>query len=256
MNKFSFIFILFFLCINQINAQELHFENYSVNDGLPHSDVSAISQDSKGFIWIGTYNGLTKFDGYTYTVYRNDRKKPKSISNNRAISLLIDKNFIWVGTETAGINRYNIVKDEFESFKHIDDNPTSLSGNNIFSIARDNKNRLWVATNKGLNLIRNDDGPIEKIDALHFLDGQDRINNIISDQNLLWLCTTTGIIQFDTKNFTSKYFEFPKLPFLFNAYQSIKHLNNLFIASDIGLVKFNITTQTFEVIDNRPMLAV
>lgn len=83
---------------NQQN-RSIRFSRYSLEEGLSQSVVNCISQDSKGFIWIGTQDGLNRFDGYKFTHYKHDPKDPQSISHNNILAILEDsQGMLWIGT--------------------------------------------------------------------------------------------------------------------------------------------------------------
>ena len=106
------------LAISTLNAQQpnLTFSHYSIKNGLPHNNVNAIIQDYKGFMWFGTENGLTRYDGYSSVVYQHHPGVENSVSGNTVYSLLEDHSRnIWICTST-GLNRYNRASDSFEEY--------------------------------------------------------------------------------------------------------------------------------------------
>ncbi|MFC2138396.1 two-component regulator propeller domain-containing protein [Bacteroidota bacterium] len=115
-----FIFFLLLFIFSSsiiINAQNgIKFYNYSVENGLANNEVNAFCQDNDGYIWIATSDGLSKFDGYTFTNYITDIKDSLSISNNLVKCLLIDHDGnLWAGTQD-GLNRYIKEIDGFENY--------------------------------------------------------------------------------------------------------------------------------------------
>ena len=122
-------------------------EILSMNQGLSQHDISSIAQDRYGFIWIATYDGLLRYDGYTFKTYRFDDTNPKSISDNRILSIYLDSaENLWIGTEGGGLNLYNYDLEEFSKFK-FSENPLD---NNIYSIYEDNEHNLWAGTGCGV----------------------------------------------------------------------------------------------------------
>ena len=129
--------------------QLLKFKQFSLAEGLSQSSVLCILQDSKGFMWFGTRDGLNKYDGHSFKTYRFDYRNKNSISNSFIKSLLEDENGnIWIGTNN-GLNKYLPSKDSFERFKH-NESESSLINNEIWSLASHGKGYLWVGTNAGL----------------------------------------------------------------------------------------------------------
>lgn len=125
------------------HAQPSHlkFQHLGKSEGLTESNITCILQDSRGFMWFGTRDGLNRYDGYGFTVYRNQEGDPKSISNNFITSIIEDKKGnLWIGTWGGGLNRWDREKNRFV---HIDGH---LSNDFINCLLLDDSNALWVAT--------------------------------------------------------------------------------------------------------------
>lgn len=197
-------------------AQELldnfKFENISIDEGLSSNSVNCIIQDSKGFLWIGTEDGLNRFDGNSFKVFRNKRGEKNSLPNNFIWSLFEDKSGnIWIGTDGGGLNKYDPVTDKFERFVHDKGNISSISSDAVQCVYQDSKENLYAGTwGQGLNLydprsnsflsFRN--SPQDKSSL-----SNDKIFCVFEDdQNNLWIGTDGGGLNlFDrkTKNFKS-----------------------------------------------------
>jgi len=138
---YSKILLLYFLFSVIIYAQtrETHFEHLSLEEGLSATTVLSIIQDSRGFLWIGTYDGLNRYDGYSFTTFKNNPDDSTSLSGNGIRSLYEDNSgAIWVGTLSKGLNKYDSEKETFTRYSHVPDDPKSLSSNEIRSICQDN----------------------------------------------------------------------------------------------------------------------
>jgi len=147
------IICLFLLCSFSFNAQteELQFESLTVEHGLSANSILTTLQDSRGFLWIGTIDGLNRFDGYNFTVYKNIIGDSNSISDNKIRSLYEDKSgTIWVGTWEGGLNKLDREKEKFTHFKHDSTNPNSINHNGVNSICEDNLGNLWIGTGGGI----------------------------------------------------------------------------------------------------------
>src|SRR5687767_2265909 len=98
---------------SKAQAPPVVFRNFSVNDGLSHNFVRGVFQDSRGFIWISTIDGLNKFDGYTFKTYKVKHKDTTSLSSNNVSNALVEDNNgnIWLGTWGGGICIYNRKSD-------------------------------------------------------------------------------------------------------------------------------------------------
>src|SRR5829696_8111255 len=108
----------------------LRFEHISIEQGLSQSSVRVIFQDSRGFLWFGTEDGLNRYDGYTFKIYKPDPDVPNSLSDRWITSIVEDKNgYLWIGTRLGGLNRYDPRTEQFAHFMHEDTNPLSISDN-------------------------------------------------------------------------------------------------------------------------------
>lgn len=129
--------------------EDYRFSHLTVNDGLSQSNVVSILQDSRGFMWFGTFNGLNRYDGYNFEIFQHQLEDQYSISHNFISSLYEDRtNILWVGTPD-GLNYYDRASNRFISFMHDPHNPESISDNSIEVIFEDSQNRLWIGTGFG-----------------------------------------------------------------------------------------------------------
>jgi two-component system, sensor histidine kinase ChiS len=128
----------------------IRFERLSLEQGLSHSTVLCALQDSEGFMWFGTYDGLNKYDGYTFTPYKPNPEDPKSLSHNVVLSLYEDRHgVLWVGTEGGGLNKFDRATEQFVHYRHDPNDPTSLGNDKIWAIYEDREGVLWVGTEGG-----------------------------------------------------------------------------------------------------------
>lgn len=148
-----FYSILLLISSFWLNAQDFHFKQISLEDGLAQSSINAVAQDLHGFMWFGTQDGLNRFDGNEFVVYKNIPFDSTSLSENFITALLVDsKNQLWVGTMNEGLHLFNSKTQTFQRFYFIN-NENSISNNNINTIYEDKNGRVWVGTSNGLNLI-------------------------------------------------------------------------------------------------------
>lgn len=133
-------------------AEDLKFHQLTVDDGLSSNLVRSIVQDFTGFIWVATGDGLNKYDGTGFTVYRHHNDIPTSLASNDINVLFVDaQGTLWVGTNGNGLDRYDRQMSEFQHFVHDPANPHSISSDLILSIFQDNRGDLWIGTVGGLN---------------------------------------------------------------------------------------------------------
>ncbi len=149
---------LLILCIapfSSLTAQslDLFFEHLTTEDGLSQNDVNCIIQDSLGFMWFGTNDGLNRYDGYNVTEFKPAETDSFSISSNLINCLETDhRNRLWIGTTGFGISCFDPSTERFTNYVHDPNVPSSLGSNQILDIHADRKSRLWVGTAHGLNL--------------------------------------------------------------------------------------------------------
>ncbi len=142
------------LSLSYGQSQKIIFDRIAKEQGLIPGNVNDIIQDSVGFIWMATENGLCRYDGYNFIYYKHEVNDPQSLSYNHVFSLLEDKNgIIWVGTLGGGLNKFNSKTGKFTRFVHNPAYPKSISHDIIFKVYRDSKKRIWTSTlGGGLNL--------------------------------------------------------------------------------------------------------
>lgn len=137
------------------SQKEKGYESISIAEGLSQGMVYDILQDKEGFIWVGTKDGLNRYDGYSFKVFTNDPSNNKSLSSNSINKLFEDsKGRIWVGTENEGLNIYDKKSGDFLRIKHSTANANGLSGNVIKLMEEMPDGRMLIAADDGkLNII-------------------------------------------------------------------------------------------------------
>lgn len=149
-NKITYVLALFVVLNSYAQNQVYKFTNFSTSQGLSQSSVIAIQQDKLGQMWFGTRDGLNKYDGSEFKVYRNIVNDSLSISNNNVLSIKEDKDgAIWVGTYN-GLNKYNPLENNFKRYFR-EKNKNSLSSNTIWCI-EELGNEIWIGTTNGLSI--------------------------------------------------------------------------------------------------------
>jgi signal transduction histidine kinase/ligand-binding sensor domain-containing protein/DNA-binding response OmpR family regulator len=183
-----FCVILFsFFAVYQIhtNAQvRLDFDVLSIDDGFTSSRANAIIQDRKGFIWVGTWNGLNRFDGYECVVYQPGYRDEATLSNREVTVLLEDREgFIWIGT-TFGLNKLNPVTNKLTVY------PFAYR---ILSLFEDREGRIWVGTlDDGLYWLDKQTGKTH-----HCLQNETIFSIFEDSRHSFWVATSNGLLDFD-----------------------------------------------------------
>ncbi|MEW5868728.1 MAG: two-component regulator propeller domain-containing protein [Chloroflexota bacterium] len=202
-----------------VPTPDIRFENLSVEDGLSTEIIYSIWQDSLGFLWIGTYSGLHRYDGDQFKIYEHDPLDPNSLSNNIIFTVYEDhQGELWVGTFGGGLNRFDRQNDQFIRYQHDPDDPDSLGENIIYSILEDSSGNLWIATYGG-GLDRYDRQNDRFIHYQHSDDdpgsiSSDYVSRLYEDRSgALWVGTAVGLNLFDrqTETFT-RYLHDPENP--------------------------------------------
>jgi signal transduction histidine kinase/ligand-binding sensor domain-containing protein/DNA-binding response OmpR family regulator len=190
--------ILFLPIIGFSQRQNLKFEHLGTDAGLSQSNARAILQDSRGFIWVGTQDGLNRYDGYKFVVYKNNPRDSSTISNNLINYLFEDseKN-LWIATGGGGLARFDREKDNFIHYRHNPHNPKSISDDIINCIAEDSEGNLWIGSQYGgLSRIDKHSGEFKnyknsKDDPYSISDNAVR-SILEDDQHRLWIGTGRG----------------------------------------------------------------
>ncbi len=152
-----FFLAIFLLAGSNSNAQEeistpsFRIEIFDLPNGRLGNHVQAVAQDSFGFLWFGTQNGLHRWDGYQFKTYINDAKDPNSIASNYIESIYVAKDgTLWLGTYGNGLDRFDYRTETFTHYQS-SKNKNSISNNKIMQILEDSEGYLWIATEYGLN---------------------------------------------------------------------------------------------------------
>lgn len=182
-------------------APTMRFEHLSVEDGLAQESVLAMAQDSDGFMWFGTQNGLSRFDGYRFVNFRNAVGDPATLPSNWIRVLHVDREGrLWVGTD-GGLARYDAATQGFQHF--LPEEPARRGNGNrhVRAIIDDGKGGFWLGTGDGLQHF---DVASGRFTTWHHVPGDpdslasDDINALALDRSgLLWIGTTAGVDSFD-----------------------------------------------------------
>ena len=176
----------------------LVFENFFTNNGLPDNRIRSIYQSEKGYLWIGTMNGLSRYDGYTFKQY-SKRKNGEGISGNWVYAIAEDSTEnVWIGT-TEGLSK--IITSTGKTVDYL--SSEHLTHKEIRALHIDDKQQVWIGTKFGLSIYNIETGSIHKFDSKPF---NNTINSIIQDHDgRIWMTCESGLIYFDTVGFDYSY---------------------------------------------------
>ncbi len=214
MARTYFLIHLYVFLVSSLSGQTgnltIKFDNISIKDGLSQSSPNCIFQDSRGLMWIGTDDGLNKYDGYHFIIFKPEQGNPYSISNSRVLSVTEDgTGNLWVGTNGGGLNRYDRRTNRFHTYIPEKNNPSSLTGLIVHCMLAMPDGNIWIGTENGLSVY---DPKNEK-----FLDPfQDPFLRSVSDipvhalacvdRNIVFAGTSQGLFQMDMEKKQADHF--------------------------------------------------
>ena len=130
----------------------VQFDHITIENGLSQNAGLAIFQDSQGYLWIGSQDGLNRYNGFDFKIYKHDPEDPNSISHNSILAITEDKDgYLWIGTWGGGLDRFDPSTETFVSYRSDSNELSSLSNDTVTSIKQDSKGTLWVGTLAGLD---------------------------------------------------------------------------------------------------------
>ncbi len=143
--------LLFIPYLLSAQSEQIFFEQITTRDGLSQNDINDIYQDSRGLMWFGTNEGLNKYDGYSFTIYKPAPLTPGTINSNLVFSITEDQNNdLWIGTTGSGINHFDRQKEIFTPFVHSPTDSKSLISDHVTEVLADKQGLIWVGTRAGL----------------------------------------------------------------------------------------------------------
>ena len=219
-NKFTDILFIGLACslflISSVSAQpkSIKFIKLGAENGLSQSSVRSIIKDRYGFLWFGTRDGLNRYDGYNFKIYRNDSKDPKSLPSNHILTIYQDKmGELWVGTITGGLSHYNRSSDTFTTYISDARDKNSLSNPAVLSIMEDSKGNFWVGTYRNLNLFDRKTKKFRQMNISETISNSSIFSMHEDRKNQFWIGTGSGLYQYDLKtNKSLSFLHDPKNP--------------------------------------------
>ena len=181
------------------NPQSIKFDRLSIEQGLSQNSVISIAQDRRGFMWLGTWDGLNRYDGYHVVTYKNRLQDSGSLSSNAVSAVYEDREgVLWVGTQQGGgLNRFDYATERFSHYTSDPQNPQTLSHSDIYTIYEAPDGQFWIGTGSGLSRFDRDSGTVtryhhDRKDAQSL--ARKKVYAIYQEENgALWVGTDKGL---------------------------------------------------------------
>lgn len=254
------IFIILILVSNFALAKQVKlFKSFTPDNPLSYLFVRSIVQDSDGFIWLGSHEGLHRYDGKQFVSYHHDAQIENSLSSDVVSTMLIDsKERFWVATSGAGLNLYQELTKNFHYFSTLTED-AKLTNDVINSLFEDSEGKLWIGTEKGLNILSVKDNHWHVKQIVQELGNEnslthDTIHDVIQvNKEEVWVATHGGgisvfslqgqfirAIKFGDANSSSYSNKFVNSMFLDNS-------DNVWIGTvDSGLLKYHLPSKQLQ----------
>jgi len=241
-----FIIIFFWINISIFSyhsyGQRYYFEHFQVEHGISNNTASCVLQDQKGFIWVGTKDGLNRFDGYAFKIFRNEKNDSTSLGNNSVWKLFESSNgTIWVGTE-HGVFAYD---PKLETFSHAAGTPKQL----VRAMVEDSDGNMWFIINFRLYMLS---AKAKKVTAIQGEQLDFCTSLTLSTKKEIWVATMYGSIgRFNVNNKKFQFYSLfnhspaPVSPWLERIFDTGEGYLLIGTATQ-GIKKFNLSNNTYE----------
>jgi ligand-binding sensor domain-containing protein/signal transduction histidine kinase len=246
------------LCSFVQKEPESKIVKYTTRNGLPLKVINSITQDKQGFMWFAAEDGIARFDGYTFKIFKNDPDDSFSLSHNYVFSIFTDREGIVWAASRKGVNRFDSRTERFIHYQHDPKNKNSLVGNDVSYISETPTGNLWVSSwaagftyidKKKSRLIQYSQKNLPGLSSVRIVSVYE------DDEGLLWVGSLDGGLDiFKTKDgIVSQRVE--SLPHdTISALRNVRcmrpdHFGNVWIGTIDGLVFFNRKQQTFQLLN-------
>lgn len=204
MNRLLTFFLFMFghlLCSVQGQYSFPATKLFTATDGLSQSHINTIMQDSRGFIWIGTENGLSRYDGYDFVNFIHQPYDTNSLSNNYINAICEDaQGILWIATK-KGLNRFDVTRNEFTRYVNDPQKTNSISDNEVYNVYIDSKGAIWVKTTRYLEQLDEKTNTFRRFQhdfvRFRFVTGFIQFPILEDKEKKFWLGTKDGFDFFD-----------------------------------------------------------
>ena len=247
-----FVLVCLFLsgCAWAFNPDQWLEQKIQVKDGLPDSTVFSIQQDQNGYMWFGTTNGLARYDGYTFKVFKHDGANSDSLANNNAGNIYIDSaNKLWIGSFGGGVNTLNLKTGVLKKYPYSSQHSDKMLSENVQTFYQDSDANMWIGTNTGMYKLIDE----ELTHYQHLENKNSLINSRVWDidgdeQGNIWIGTSAGLSQLDSKTGHFNNYKLSENLVIDVSSNQFRKLylsdNTLWIGSSTGLYSFSLAKKT------------
>lgn len=210
----------FFLCLTQVPATAagmapfppgsgLRFRHITLADGLAQSSVQAIAQDKQGYMWLGTEDGLQRYDGYDFLTFHHDPGKPDSLADDDIAVLAVGRqDELWIGTNEQGLDLLEPGSPHFVHYRHETGNPDSLASNAVLALLTDSHGQLWIGTADGLDRMNGLNGHFRHYRVAKPGNPDNVVFSLYQDTHgRIWVGTRHGLYFYDTSRDALRLFQ-------------------------------------------------
>jgi AraC-like DNA-binding protein len=194
MQKNYAVLIYFFLITSYVgSSQEYKFQHITTVDGLSHNEVRRIVKDSQGFLWFGTQNGLNRYDGYRFKIFKNVPNDSTTIIGDKIFSMVSTKDKLWVGTVTG----LSVIDTETLEVIPTPDIFNTIGRDMVLQLFGDESNKVWVSTNDQNYII-----DVATLKITPILSDYKIVSVAKGFKNDYWIATNKGLLRFDPEKST------------------------------------------------------